>query len=168
MNAKDLLQINEQICAFNAIMKGELEKEIDQANTAIEALGGAQAIAKAKASMEADKASLDAYKASVDQAIQERKDELAKEKADLDAKELSVSNAEKALATETAAFLEQGRAFQIQMTEEQTKLNLAKKGLQPALDDLANQQKNMQVARLDLEAREAALAAKLAALKAIH
>ena len=49
MTAKDLLQMNDQMIAFNALIKGDLAKEVKQAKEALDALGDAQAIAGAQA-----------------------------------------------------------------------------------------------------------------------
>ena len=90
MNAKELIQLNDQFIAFNAVMTGSLQKEIDDAKAAIDALGGAQAIVAQTATLEQAKADFEAYKATVADVFTQKNEEVDKATAAVAALQVSV------------------------------------------------------------------------------
>jgi chromosome segregation ATPase len=167
MNAKELVALNEQMLAFNSLMKGELAKEVADATAALEALGSAQtlqadrdSLGQAKANLEAEKASVEASFEAISHgldsrtlAVQEAEAALAKDQSDL-------AQAKQELEAAQADFA--GVQAQLQSDLAQVRSELATK---LALCDQDRIELDKGFA--DIAARELVVSQKLAAMKAI-
>lgn len=167
MNARDLLQLNDQLIAFNALIKGDLAKEVAQAKAALEALGSAQDIAGAQTRLETDKNAFEAYKTSVQTILDETKigiqneqENVKKAFADLQTERENVSKAKADYVTAQDKFLNDTDVTNKTIADAYSALALATAKVTADQESLAK-------AVADVSAREAEVVRKLAAMKAI-
>ena len=167
MNAREFLVLAEQLAAFQTVMAGSLKAETQAAQEAIAALGDAKTIKARADSIASEQAALEAYRASQKAELDSyREDLLAKSKAQDEiqagfaAREAAVKDAEDkaiVLANNIQIASEQldkkSAALDAQLAKVQAAIDAKKAEYQSVVDDVT--------------AREAALQAKVDALKAL-
>ena len=167
MNARELIALNEQIIAFNVIMKQSLKDEIDAATVAIAALGDAQGIQAAKDKLAADLASFgtmeaeaqahyDNEQAKLDEATQvlvSAQTQLAQDQATLRVAQDVLAQGQAQLDVDKAASAQYFATEQVKLAEAQALCDSDRASLNDAFNGIAQ--------------RESAVAQKLAAMKAI-
>ena len=167
MNAKELVALSEQMMAFNSIMKGELDKEIKEAKTALDALGSAKTLKADRDSLDKDKAALEASKASYEAIVNETED-------GFDAQADHLDKVASQLAADKEILTEERLAFTAYLTEQEAILKAAKKEVEStrksllvSMEEVASQRASLESTFADIAKREQAVADKLAALKAL-
>lgn len=167
MNAKEFLELNKQMMAFNTIMKGELKAETDAAQAALDALGGAQEISNAKAALEKEKSMFEEYQTNVMNQIDFANTKLNSDsqaleviKAKLDSDRIELRNAQEALAAQQDSLKVERSRFEIQS-------NAALAEISAQRQEIANQQSKLQSALQAVAEREKIVQDKLAQMKAI-
>jgi signal transduction protein with GAF and PtsI domain len=167
MNVKDLLQMNDQMIAFNALIKGDLAKEVKQAKEALDALGSAQSIAAAQAKVDADLLEYNTYVeekttlfTEIKEALKQEQENVNKSFDDLREVKLAISKAKDELVTAQDKLLND--------------TDLTNKAISDAWKDLAlatakvkRDQDELKETFANIAKRETNVAEKLAAIKAL-
>ena len=104
MDAKQFLELNDRMIAFNTIMKGELVKEAQAAKEALDLLGGVKAAKEIQAQLEKEKAAVDAYKAQIEAKLDKAVEASEARSEALDKADLELSLAKAALEAEQLQF----------------------------------------------------------------
>lgn len=166
MNAKDMLQFNEQLIAFDALMKGKFAKELAETQAALDELGTAEERANAQAKIVADSAALDSYIVDVNKSFDRIRTKLEKDHAKLAVDQQTVMDANTQVEQDRASVMAAKLTFESFMKEERQALALEKAALAPALAALVSEQAQLVKDQTAVAQREAAVQAKLDAISA--
>ena len=167
MNGRDAIEMYKVFLTHDAFLKGSLQAELDAANAALDAVGGAQMASKGLQELDAAKAGFEAYKADVLAKI-----EAARESHNEDADKLDMKQAK--LIDEQNAFDQEKADFEKAMFEANSKLSIATQQVRAdqaeiaqLKDELAKEQAQLASDKAAVAAREDAVHAKLEVLKTL-
>lgn len=166
MNAKELLQINEQMMAFNTVMSGALKEEMTKAQATLDALGTAEEHATKQTKLDLEKAGFESYKASVQAIFDETKADIASDKEKIKkARELLEEKAKGAQAKQDDVATKQAQVAVSQVAS-QVALDQAWEKFNAESQALAQKQASVDGILASAAAREAMVQAKLDAISA--
>lgn len=164
MNAKELLQINEQMMAFNTVMSGELKAELKAAKEALASLGSAQEISGAMAKLASARMDFDSYKATVQAIFDSEKEEIAKDKDKIKKRTASLAEKEESIQTQVDAFGMVQTQMMESLAKEKEALDKSWADFHTANAKYAKDKVALVAAQEDITAREAKVQAKLNAI----
>ena len=167
MDAKDFLKMNEQMIAFNTLMKGELAKETAAAKAAVDLLGGAKAIEASQAILGAEQQRLDVLEASIAARTVTIEQLLKDRSAELDVSDLELQVGKAALETAQLTF-DVFKEEQIdKFNQLRSNLDQERESLKVALEQLESDRIALDKGFALIASKELAVSQKLAAMKAI-
>lgn len=167
MDAKDFLKMNEQMIAFNTLMKGDLAKEVQAAKDAIDQLGGAKAIKGLQDQLDKDKVEFEDYKMSIESFLETSKEALAVQTYEINQERIKLA-ADQTDVIQASHDLEQAKGeFEGIQAEAQAALAAARQELADKSSLVEADRIALDKGFADIAARELVVSQKLAAMKAI-